>query len=70
MANDIRRSIVEFLANATEPQTTAQIMDVLQLRSVVGDIYLVLFPMQVHGLIERAETRPWTWSAANVGSKR
>ena len=64
MTEEIRRSVLDLLANADGPLTTAQINDALGLRALVGDIYSVLFPMQYQGLVECSESCPWTWSAA------
>lgn len=64
MSEDICRSVLDVLTNSDRPMTTAEIRDTLRLKSIVGDVYGVLFPMQYQGLVECSETCPWTWTAA------
>ena len=71
MTSDIECSILNLLASADEPLTTAQILDKLHLRPVVRDIYSILLLMQSCGLVECTASCPWLWAPAKgVGSSK
>ncbi|MEM7426475.1 MAG: hypothetical protein AAF441_10285 [Pseudomonadota bacterium] len=66
MSQDIKDAILDILARAPGPLTTAEIRRALQPISASRDIYAILFVMQSSGLIQCTVSSPWTWSKAGL----
>lgn len=62
----LRQSILKLLANADQPLTTTQLVEVLQLRSIGPRIYSMLLAMQYEGLVDCFEASPWTWTSTGA----